>query len=264
MEAWRAAWRNFRELSFAMQLLYASGFALLFLNIILFTSYQPIASLKIDSGIATLVGAIVGLCVVAWQTSRGFQNLIKSQENQAQLARDARLHQVELDEQKAARAETRAKQVLVAALWAEVAALHRQAHEARSSSLMMKAVAESMKRDRILNTSSTIGFSAFDAPIFRSNIQNLGLLGASLASDVVSVTSRANGQPIKVTLETPPSYDLLISIYTGNAETMEDWREDLKHVANRLSAAMNGSADPGTLQEDKKRRGAAKKSAKQK
>jgi heme A synthase len=44
------------------------------------------AKSKIDPGLATLLGAVIGFSVVAWQARAGFQNLIRSQENQARKA----------------------------------------------------------------------------------------------------------------------------------------------------------------------------------
>jgi hypothetical protein len=46
-------------------------------------------SWKIDPGTATLSGAIIGLAIIGRQTRRGFANLIRSQNNQAELDRDA-------------------------------------------------------------------------------------------------------------------------------------------------------------------------------
>jgi hypothetical protein len=57
---------------------------------------------KLDPGIATLTGSIIGLGIIAYQARLGFANLTRSQANQAQLDREARVHKAELDEQAAA------------------------------------------------------------------------------------------------------------------------------------------------------------------
>jgi hypothetical protein len=57
------------------------------------------AGWKLDQGTATLLGAIIGLSIVARQARRGFTNLVRSQAHQAQIDRDARLHQSELNAQ---------------------------------------------------------------------------------------------------------------------------------------------------------------------
>jgi len=54
---------------------------------------------KLDQGMATLVGAVVGFGIIAWQAKIGFSNLIKSQANQSTLDREAREHQALLDVQ---------------------------------------------------------------------------------------------------------------------------------------------------------------------
>jgi hypothetical protein len=48
--------------------------------------FTALWSLRIDPGVATLIGAIVGLGIVAWQARLGFRNLILSQEHR-QLSR---------------------------------------------------------------------------------------------------------------------------------------------------------------------------------
>jgi hypothetical protein len=241
------ALENFRKLPFAVRLVFVAGCILLAANIALMLAQIPNVTWKIDPGLATLCGAVIGLWALAWQAGKGFKNLIRSQESQAEIERAARLHQAEIDNEKLERNENRKKMVLVAALWAEVASLYRQVGEAQVTSLMMKSAAESMKRDRIPNPSNRITFQTFDAPIFKANINHLGLLGASIAADVVTIASRATGKPFELVNETPPSFDIVITIYKGHAETLENWRDDLLHVANRLRSVMDGSADPGTL-----------------
>ena len=86
---------------------------------------------------------------------------------------------------------------------------------------------------------------AVDAPIFKANISKLGMLGASIAADVVLVASKAKGgEPTKIKSETQYSHDILATIYKGNEEVMTDWRQDLLHVASRLRSIRDGTPDP--------------------
>jgi hypothetical protein len=75
---------QFRTLPIVVQLAVGASLGMFAINILLFVSITAGASWKIDPGIATLVGASFGFCVVAWQTGKGFKNLIRSQENQAE------------------------------------------------------------------------------------------------------------------------------------------------------------------------------------
>ncbi len=124
---------------------------------------------------------------------------LSAQENQAKLERDARIHQHELNQSTFENNNTRERNVLVAALWAEVYSLHSQVSDAQTSAWMMKTVYEQMKKQNLVSSVKEISFPVFDAPIFKANISKLGMLGASIAADVVLVASRAKGgDPIKI------------------------------------------------------------------
>jgi hypothetical protein len=242
--------RQINRIPWIVKVIFISLIGFIGFDVLLLAMANFSSTSKIDPGLATLWGAVIGLCVVAWQTRRGFQNLIKSQQNEAELQRIARLHQQELDAANITADERRKKQVLVAALWAETVSLHKQVGDAHMTAVLMREMAKGMQRKGAQNTSSTIIFRAFDAPIYKANIPNLGLLGASVAADVVLVASRATGTSPNVTQDHPPSWDVMATIYHGHAEMLEDWLRDLLHVANRLRSVMNGTPDPGPLLPD--------------
>jgi gamma-glutamyl-gamma-aminobutyrate hydrolase PuuD len=141
---------------------FVASIAMLALDAVLFVAISQTG--KLDPGIATLCGAVIGLGIVAWQTNRGFANLTRSQRAQAVLDREAREHQQELDAQSRDRQNAVRKQVLVGVLWAEIASLHSQVVPAAGNSLAMKAMAEDMRRRGIANTANKIAFPAFTAP----------------------------------------------------------------------------------------------------
>jgi len=59
--------------------------------------FTAIWGLRIDLGVAILIGAIAGLGIVGWQARLGFANLIRSQEHGAAIEIDARNQQQLLD-----------------------------------------------------------------------------------------------------------------------------------------------------------------------
>jgi hypothetical protein len=81
--------------------LFALTLILFFFNAIyalaFLTGFLATWSWHIDQGVATLIGAILGLGIVAWQARLGFTNLIRSQEHRADIEAKARNHQHELD-----------------------------------------------------------------------------------------------------------------------------------------------------------------------
>src|ERR1700726_2848019 len=97
---------------------------LCFCNLILFLAPVPFVlksyGLEINQGLATLIGAILGLSAIAYQTRIGFNNLMLSQQNQAKLERDARVHRRKLETEAKQAEQENERKVLVAALIAEL------------------------------------------------------------------------------------------------------------------------------------------------
>jgi hypothetical protein len=244
--------KQFSDLPFAFKAAFIGLICLFAANVGLLVGLLPV---KIDPGLATLFGAIIGLAIVAWQTNRGFKNLIRSQENQAALDRDGRVHQQQLDSEKSEREVAQRKQVLVAALWAEMVSLQTQIGDASNSAFINAEVAKGMLGQAEKNTSMNFIVHTYAAPIYKANIRQLGLLGASVAADVVTVASRATGPAFEeIKSEAFPSWEVLIALYQSHIEVMKDWLLDLSHVANRLRSLMDGTPDPGTLFADQQKR----------
>jgi hypothetical protein len=176
----------------------------------------------------------------------GFKNLIRSQENQAGLERDARLHQYDLDRRNQDEEEERKRKTLIAALRAEVYYLSLKAGEASRWALVMSALFEGGAKEGFANTATKVSMSSFDAPVYKAHIAHLGLLGASLAADVVTVCSRAIASPV-AELPKPGPNMMIAKLYEAHQKVMEDWQEDLNHVALRLRALEEGTPDPGQL-----------------
>ena len=93
-------------------------------------------------------------------------------------------------------------------------------------------------------------------PIFDANIASLGLLGASLAADVITVASAANplnGIPTEM-IDGVTKKEVLNDIFIATLLSMTDWAEDLAHVSNRLGAVETGSRDTDDLSTIRRRR----------
>jgi hypothetical protein len=248
------AFAEFRKLPLLMQIVVGATAGAFVLNVLIFVGMTAGAGLKIDQGVATLCGATIGIIVVGWQTNKGFKNLIRSQESQAAHERDARVHQANLDQEAKDKEEAREKRALTSALWAEVYSLHDQAHNAWINAQMMNIMYKGMIESGQRSTAKTFAFPTFEAPIYREHVSRLGLLGASLAADVVLVLSMATGKQATATLDSVIPHELLATLYEGHADKMKGWREDLYHVAARLSASTNNTADPGTLWDNRQKR----------
>jgi hypothetical protein len=92
--------------------------------------FTAIWHLRIDPGVATLMGAIVGFGIVAWQARAGFTNLIRSQQHRADIETEVRRHQHTLDVEREARRTDEERRVLLAALRAEITGLMDHAQTA--------------------------------------------------------------------------------------------------------------------------------------
>jgi hypothetical protein len=232
-----------KRLPFELQVALAAMVATILLNLLLTLSLYGI---RIDPGLATLVGAIFGLGVVAWQTNRGFGNLIRSQRNQSELDREARLHQAELLQINKNNEREYEKWILLASIRAEIVALMHAVHTAGEGSRQMAVLSKALHENRSQNTSKMIKLSSFDAPVYKANIDKLGLLGVSIAADVIKVMSRARPGIESVNAD-PIPYSVATAIYAADYDAMNKWHDDLHQVALRIISLESGTPDPGTL-----------------
>jgi hypothetical protein len=219
--------------------------------------------LRIDPGVATLMGAIVGLGIVAWQARAGFTNLIRSQEHRADIETKARQHQHTLDVERKARRTDEETRVLMAALRAEIVGLMDHAQTAMQHSITMHALLAKMAAAKAPNSTKSIRWPTFNAPVYQASVSKIGLLGASLGADVVRVMTKPGIAVPPVEFNRPISNEMLATLYDGMADGMREWFADLHHVAMRIRAREEGTLDPGTLkakrQQEKAEKGKSKK-----
>jgi len=217
-------------------------YALAFLTAILTTW-------RIDPGVATLLGSIVGLVIVAWQARLGFANLIRSQEHRAEIETNARQHQYQLDLAAEQRRTDEEKHILMSALRAEMVGLMQRAQQIEQTSRITQRLYEELTKAKAKSTVKSFILPTFEAPVYQANISKIGLLGVSLGADVVKVMSVTGVSPTPMTFEMPMDHDLMGTLYEGLADRMKKWQQELYHVAMRFRAIEEGTADPGTLTE---------------
>ncbi|MDA9523881.1 hypothetical protein XI06_27285 [Bradyrhizobium sp. CCBAU 11434] len=204
---------------------------------------------KLDPGTATLAGAVIGLAIIGQQTRRGFINLVKSQNNQAELDRAARLHAAELEEQAAAKTIKADRINLLAALRSEIVGLLAAAHTATNTSARFAEIADALAKNNMPATTKTITYPTFDAPIYLANLTRIGLIGPSLGGDVVKVLSRTRNKKSDLTSDGVIPHSGVKMLYEASAESFKNWADDLLHVAMRIRSVEEGWPDPGTLAE---------------
>jgi hypothetical protein len=201
--------------------------------------------------LATFFGAIIGLLVVAWQTQRGFRNLIASQEHRAATERDARADQAQIQRELAAEQLEQEKLTLAAALTGELSSLCRQVRSASAVAITQSILLEEMLKDGAQGKrEAALPIFSIRVPIYEANISKLGLLGSSLAGDVARVFSRATIAPSTFASQQAPQIDIrmLKGTIDGLVQSNKDWLEDIAHVISRLSALERGTSDdPGPL-----------------
>lgn len=224
---------------------------LLFVNLLLLVAneneiIQILA--KLPPPIATLVAGIVGLGVVGWQTRRGFENLIKSQEHRAKLEEDARLHQATISDFQKEKEIERDRKMLAGALRAELVA-----GLSTIGGLQQLFTIQAAFYKRYPDQRGKVMIGSFPAPIYKASIDKLGLLGPSIAADVIMVFSKAN---IEFDPEKIPEVDghILSSLYQNAADSQKEWLADIYHVCDRLKSIEFGSPDPGLLIQARQRR----------
>jgi hypothetical protein len=215
---------------------------------------------RIDQGVATLLGAVVGLALVGWQARLGFNNLIRSQEHRADIEANARQHQHKLDTDSEDRRRDEEKRILMAALRAEIVGLMDQAMRTGQSARTTQHFYQALSKRKAPGATKSFTSPTFEAPVYRANISKIGLLGASLGADVVKVMA-PTGVKMQMAFDLPMDHDMMAVAYEGLADRMEEWHGELYHVAMRFRAKEEGTPDPGTLIETHDQRRAKKTEA---
>lgn len=215
-----------------------------------FTALITTWSWRVDPGVATLIGAIVGLCIVAWQARLGFTNLIRSQEHRATIEMEARQHQHKLDTEREENRIEGERRVLMAALRAEIVGLIDQARPPMDHARIMHLLLQEMGAAKAPNaTKSFMAWPTFNAPVYQANISKIGLLGASLGADVVRLMAKTGITAPPADFDRPLPNEMVAAMYNGMVDGMREWCADLHHVAMRIRAREEGTPDPGTLLE---------------
>lgn len=202
---------------------------------------------KIDPGLATLLGATFGFAVVGWQTNRGFRNLIRSQANQAQLDREARLHKAELEENSKEKEAAREMKLLLSGLRAELAAVYSKVLQQVDLARQSHAIFSALHKRGVPSNTKEYRSIPIDAPLFKESLGRIGLLGTDLGADIIKVMSRADGVAHSMTFEAPIGNDILATLSAGRHSYLMKWSSDLYHVAMRIRSTEEGTADPGSL-----------------
>lgn len=216
---------------------------------------NPKALFAVDQGWATLIAAGLGFAAIAYQTRVGFENLKRSAIEQSRQDREAREHQAALQRSIDIDRERRAAKSLASTLAAEITATGSQLSVRVSVLNSYVEIYEKMGNG--VPGVATIAelLPSFATPAFKANVGNLGLLGPSVAHDVVQLYTRLADKPYG-------DANLLsgkqISPILRTWERMYmAWLEDQNDVVLRLLAIVSGDPDPGALVETRAKRATA-------
>jgi len=228
-------------------------------------AWDRVAANDFPQGWAILIGVIIGLGTIAWQTRIGFRNLMLLQTNQAELDRqasqeralldrEAREHQAELQAQSQEALHRKEAIVFAAALRGELMAA---AYQLSSRLIWLEGVQkilEELAKDPSNRFPTPFEIERVATPVYDANAARLATIDASLAADVAQVYaflyaehkwSEPGGRDPKVFKE------LIEKIQTANSVHLKD----IVHVCKRLIAyeLKNPDGDPGSLTEARKK-----------
>jgi hypothetical protein len=187
---------------------------------------------------------LVGVAAIAYQTKRGFANLIKSQEHKGALDRDARLHIHELNRiQRLEENAFKAKKIS-AALIGELDGLYPRPY---SLSQSLEADANRTKRDKeskIGFRTQTLEIGKTETPIFDSVINDLGYLHPSIVRDVCFIYAK-NSFPFR--FAEMQTHEIHIETCENISRYYRDLALEAAALSARLSAVSDGDDDPGPV-----------------
>jgi len=218
----------------------------------------------LPQGWAILIGVIIGLGVIAWQTRIGFRNLLLSHAHQAELDRQASLERARLDrEAREHQAELQAQAqevhqgkeaiVFAAALRGELMAA---AYQLSSRLIWLEGVQEildELAKDPSNRFPTPFEIERVATPVYDANAPRLATIDPSLAADVAQVYAFlcAEHKWNEPGGRDPKVFKALIEkIHTANSVHLKD----IVHVCKRLIAfeLRKPDDDPGPLTDARK------------
>lgn len=211
--------------------------------------------------VAALITASIGIAIIKRQAALGFDSLIRSQENQSTLDRRARTEQAELDRQaiehqadvarRALASSVDAERMaLAAALAGELTGLQETVNNGRMMRLLQAAIYEHSPETKL---QAGIQFMASQAtPIYDQQIMHIGILGPSLAGDVVKVWRFPKAETPKTDFQV--TAEMAATLLKGLEEGTVSWLADSHHVHTRLMSVFGNVEDPGPLYFEQQRR----------
>lgn len=214
---------------------------------------QPWFPRQLDQGWATLLGATAGLSIVGMQARIGFRNLRQSQVHQARLARiaqheqaqldrEARRDQFELQTKHDDQATLSQKKALAAALNGELLAIHSYLSNRKATINIQKLIYEALPKDMLI-PGARIDVKGASTPIFDASIAKLGLFEPSLVSDLIELFHSS-----KADISAPAdkiSAEMIAKTLGAIVDGWDATNLDFLHLQKRLIAVQYGSADPG-------------------
>jgi hypothetical protein len=227
----------------------------------IFLSIRPVFQLlenALQNGIspsgATLIAAILGFSAVAWQTRQGFKNIVKSQDNQARLDRESREDQSRIAHQHKLDDWNHEKRALAASLCGELSAAATRLFNTRPILSIQKLVYQQIG-DAVSSQPVRVAsyLSSSEPRIFAANAARIGVLGPSIASDVVEMY-----QILLWSGEVPAATTLtgtqISKLFEAQLEALDDWIQDQHHVNLRLLSLYGSQEDPGPLYFERQKR----------
>jgi hypothetical protein len=194
--------------------------------------------------IATLVGTVVGLGAIAYQTNRGFKNLIAAQDHRATIEAQAREHTDRLAREARQEEELQRGRKVAAALHGEVDSLTQRFAGIAESFKSTIATNRAQKAEGLPFRKQSIKVAHKDYPIFDAYISDLGMLGPSMARDVSFFYAKCRHE---LEYNEITGRDLLSELMDGIAIFHDELVSESKELSARLEAFYNNKTDPGPI-----------------
>lgn len=194
---------------------------------------------SMPSSIATILTGLGGLGMIAWQTNRGFRNLIRSQVHRSRIERRAREHQAVLDQRKRDAESREAKLTLAALLQAELVMILQTAR------IYLKAEQDQIEIVREYTQQSPYGkinIGLISAPIFSNKISDIGILGASLSTDILRAYQIIEMNKLVEDGTFAAAFETAVDV---RKKYFNSYIPFLEHAIKRLHAFHTGQPDPG-------------------
>jgi hypothetical protein len=204
----------------------------------------PSLSNKLTQPVAVLIGGLVGLSGIAYQTNKGFKNLIASQEHRAAIERDARLHLHELAANERLEKDRVKSERLIAAIMGELESLELRYRDLAIGLERSGALYKERETRNVPFRKQSINISRLQTPIIDACIPEMHVIDAPIVRDICMLYAKIL---YELKAEDMADYDVFYSVYGNFSRIYRELEHECRQLIDVLHIFISRSEYTGPI-----------------